>query len=68
MIGSLFTMATCNLFEDLRTVSFDQTLSHSESINISESDPLTINEEFTVSTFLNSLAFTHISVYGALQP
>lgn len=53
LIGCLFTMATCNLFEDLKTVNFDQTFSHSESINISEEDPLTINEEFIVSATTN---------------
>ncbi|MFC2123268.1 hypothetical protein ACFLU5_00535 [Bacteroidota bacterium] len=54
LIGGLFTMATCNLFEDLRTVNLTQTFSHTEDISISEMDPLTINEEFTVNATSNS--------------
>jgi len=47
-------MATCNLFEDLKTVNLNTSFSHSEEISISDMDPSSINKEFTVSATSDS--------------
>ena len=47
-------MAMCDLFDDVGTVNLNSTFSHSEEISISDTDPLTISEDFTVSATSDS--------------
>ena len=54
IIGALFVMAKCSLFDELGTINLDSTFSHSEDVSISENDPSTISEDFTVSATTDS--------------